>query len=64
MTEADLFSLERFVTSQASVFETVIAELRAGGQPDGQTLALIGWTALPIRRIGARRGGALIKQRR
>src|SRR5437763_2326403 len=30
MTEADRFDLERFVTAQAPVFETVVAELRAG----------------------------------
>jgi uncharacterized protein (DUF1810 family) len=30
MTEADRFDLERFVTAQAPVFETVLAELRAG----------------------------------
>jgi uncharacterized protein (DUF1810 family) len=30
MTEADPFNLERFVTAQAPVFETVLAELRAG----------------------------------
>ena len=30
MTEADRFDLERFVTSQAPAFETVLAELRAG----------------------------------
>src|SRR5207248_4868072 len=30
MTEADLFNLERFVTAQAPVFATVLAELRAG----------------------------------
>jgi Protein of unknown function (DUF1810) len=29
-TEADPFNLERFVTAQAPVFETVLAELRAG----------------------------------
>jgi uncharacterized protein (DUF1810 family) len=29
MTEADAFNLERFVTAQAPVFETVLAELRA-----------------------------------
>ena len=30
MTVADRFELERFVTAQAPVFETVLAELRAG----------------------------------
>jgi uncharacterized protein (DUF1810 family) len=30
MTEADRFDLERFVTAQMPVFETVLAELRAG----------------------------------
>jgi hypothetical protein len=30
MTAADSFNLERFVTAQAPVFETVLAELRAG----------------------------------
>lgn len=30
MTEADRFDLERFVAAQAPVFETVLAELRAG----------------------------------
>jgi uncharacterized protein (DUF1810 family) len=30
MTEADPFNLERFVTAQAPVFETVLTELRAG----------------------------------
>jgi uncharacterized protein (DUF1810 family) len=30
MSEADPFNLERFVTAQAPVFETVLAELRAG----------------------------------
>ena len=30
MTVADRFDLERFVTAQAPVFETVLAELRAG----------------------------------
>jgi uncharacterized protein (DUF1810 family) len=30
MTEADPFELERFVTAQERVFETVLAELRAG----------------------------------
>lgn len=30
MTEADPFNLERFMTAQAPVFETVLAELRAG----------------------------------
>jgi uncharacterized protein (DUF1810 family) len=30
MTEADRFDLERFVTAQAPVLETVLAELRAG----------------------------------
>src|SRR6202045_4175666 len=30
MTEADRSNLERFVTAQAPVFETVLAELRAG----------------------------------
>ena len=30
MTEADRFDLERFVTAQAPVFETVLDELRAG----------------------------------
>jgi uncharacterized protein (DUF1810 family) len=30
MSEADAFNLERFVTAQAPVFETVLAELRAG----------------------------------
>jgi uncharacterized protein (DUF1810 family) len=30
MAEADRFDLERFVTAQAPVFETVLAELRAG----------------------------------
>ncbi len=30
MTTADRFNLERFVTAQAPVFETVLAELRAG----------------------------------
>jgi uncharacterized protein (DUF1810 family) len=30
MTAADPFDLERFVTAQAPVFETVLAELRAG----------------------------------
>jgi uncharacterized protein (DUF1810 family) len=30
MTSADGFDLERFVTAQAPVFETVLAELRAG----------------------------------
>ena len=30
MTAADRFDLERFVTAQAPVFETVLAELRAG----------------------------------
>ena len=30
MTTADLFNLERFVTAQSSVFDTVLAELRAG----------------------------------
>jgi uncharacterized protein (DUF1810 family) len=30
MTSADRFNLERFVTAQAPVFETVLAELRAG----------------------------------
>ena len=30
MTEADPFNLERFVTAQEPVFETVLAELRAG----------------------------------
>ena len=30
MTEADRFDLERFVTAQGPVFETVLAELRAG----------------------------------
>src|ERR671930_74032 len=30
MTEADRFNLERFITAQAPVFETVLAELRAG----------------------------------
>jgi uncharacterized protein (DUF1810 family) len=30
MTEADPFELERFVTAQEPVFETVLAELRAG----------------------------------
>jgi uncharacterized protein (DUF1810 family) len=28
MTETDPFDLERFVTAQAPVFETVLAELR------------------------------------
>ena len=30
MTVADRFDLERFVTAQVPVFETVLAELRAG----------------------------------
>jgi uncharacterized protein (DUF1810 family) len=30
MTAVDRFNLERFVTAQAPVFETVLAELRAG----------------------------------
>ena len=30
MTSADRFNLEHFVTAQGSVFETVLAELRAG----------------------------------
>src|SRR5215467_897936 len=30
MTKADPFNLERFVTAQGPVFETVLAELRAG----------------------------------
>src|ERR1700756_5869412 len=30
MTEADPFKLERFVTAQTPVFETVLAELRGG----------------------------------
>jgi uncharacterized protein (DUF1810 family) len=30
MTAADPFDLERFVMAQALVFETVLAELRAG----------------------------------
>jgi uncharacterized protein (DUF1810 family) len=30
MTSEDSFDLERFVTAQAAVFETVLAELRAG----------------------------------
>jgi uncharacterized protein (DUF1810 family) len=30
MTVADRFNLERFVTTQAPIFETVLAELRAG----------------------------------
>jgi len=30
MTSADRFNLERFVTAQAPVFETALAELRAG----------------------------------
>jgi uncharacterized protein (DUF1810 family) len=30
MTAADPFNLERFVTAQAPIFETVLAELRAG----------------------------------
>src|SRR5439155_13033063 len=30
MTSGDRFNLERFVTAQAPVFETVLAELRAG----------------------------------
>jgi uncharacterized protein (DUF1810 family) len=30
MTSADRSNLERFVTAQAPVFETVVAELRAG----------------------------------
>ena len=30
MTEADRFGLKRFVTAQAPLFETVLAELRAG----------------------------------
>jgi len=30
MTSDDPFNLERFVTAQAPVFETVLAELRAG----------------------------------
>jgi uncharacterized protein (DUF1810 family) len=30
MTEAARFDLERFVTAQAPVFETVVAELRVG----------------------------------
>jgi uncharacterized protein (DUF1810 family) len=30
MTEADPFNLERFVTAQAPVFQTVLDELRAG----------------------------------
>jgi hypothetical protein len=30
MTAADRFDLERFVTAQAPVFETVLAELRSG----------------------------------
>src|SRR6202011_3130106 len=30
MTSADRFNLERFVTAQAPVFETVLVELRAG----------------------------------
>jgi uncharacterized protein (DUF1810 family) len=30
MTAADPFDLQRFVTAQAPVFETVLAELRAG----------------------------------
>ena len=30
MTVADRFNLERFVTAQAPIFETVLAELRAG----------------------------------
>ena len=30
MISADRFNLERFVTAQAPVFETVLAELRAG----------------------------------
>ena len=30
MTSADRFNLEHFVTAQAPVFETVLAELRAG----------------------------------
>src|SRR6516165_10255314 len=30
MTESDPFNLERFVTAQVRVFETVLAELRAG----------------------------------
>src|ERR1700732_2823387 len=30
MTSDDRFDLERFVTAQAPVFETVVAELRAG----------------------------------
>jgi uncharacterized protein (DUF1810 family) len=30
MTQADPFNLERFLTAQAPVFETVLAELRAG----------------------------------
>ena len=30
MTDADPFNLQRFVTAQAPVFGTVLAELRAG----------------------------------
>jgi uncharacterized protein (DUF1810 family) len=30
MTSSDRFNLERFVTAQAAVFESVLAELRAG----------------------------------
>jgi hypothetical protein len=30
MTAADRFDLERFVTAQAPIFETVLAELRSG----------------------------------
>ena len=30
MTEADRFDLDRFITAQEPVFETVLAELRAG----------------------------------
>ena len=32
MTEADRFDLERFITAQAPVLETVLTELRAGGK--------------------------------
>jgi uncharacterized protein (DUF1810 family) len=30
MTAADRFDLERFVTAQSPIFETVLAELRSG----------------------------------
>jgi len=43
MTAADRFDLERFVTAQAPVFETVLAELRAGSGATGYGSSFLSW---------------------